>query len=174
MGGVLKRLLFLTMALRSFSEEVSTCTSTNQALTQTLSPCPPALEGLVSDSDWNLTVLDVTGLRQRVVGFGAAWTDTTVEVFGSLDAQSQETLLAELFGSEGTGIKMQLSRHTAGQSDLTPADIGAWSFDEVENDTVLANFSLTDAGERMVDWLKRMTEVGDNVTLLGSVWSPPR
>ena len=37
-------------------------------------------------------------------------------------------------------------KHTVGQCDLTPASIGAWSFDEGRGDTGLANFSLQQPG----------------------------
>jgi O-glycosyl hydrolase len=124
-----------------------------------------------------LTIQDLTGERQRMLGFGAAWTDATVEAFDSLSAEAQEALLSELFGDEPDGIKIELTRHTAGQSDLTPADIGAYSYDDTDGDVGLEHFSLGQPGAKMVAWLQRMgnvsSAVGTNVTLLGSLWSPP-
>ena len=121
--------------------------------------------------NWVVTLYDQTGDRQTIDGLGAAWTDATVTVFDSLSAQQQETLLAELFGDDG--IAMKLSRHTVGQSDLTPPSIGAWSFDETSGDTELSDFSLQPPGEAMAGWLKRMQDVASDITLLGSIWSPP-
>ena len=153
-----------------------TCTSTNQLLSQALSPCGAPSAGLATEPDWAVQIGDVTGARQEMLGFGAAWTDATVEAFDSLPVDAQESVLQELFanGTEG-GIGLRLLRHTAGQSDLTPADIGAWSYDETDGDAQLQDFSLGAPGEKMVQWLVRMNAAtgGDNVTLLGSLWSPP-
>ena len=79
--------------------------------------------------------------------------------------------MQELFGNDG--IAMKLSRHTVGQSDLTPISIGAWSYDETSGDTELSDFSLQAPGEAMAGWLRRMMDVASDITLLGSIWSPP-
>ena len=152
----------------------TTCTSTTQDLVQALSPCTPASPGFSAEAEWELSILDATGMRQTIDGFGAAWTDATVEVFNSLSTDSQRSLLNELYGDGG--IRMRLSRHTAGQSDLSPAGIGPWSYDESSGDVGLTDFALTDPGEKMVGWLRRMREAAapSEVKLLGSVWSPPR
>mmetsp|Transcript_59258 Transcript_59258/g.163628 ORF Transcript_59258/g.163628 Transcript_59258/m.163628 type:complete len:467 (-) Transcript_59258:355-1755(-) len=153
----------------------ATCTSTNSDLSQALSSCSAPTWGLAADSNWVVTIYDQTGDRQTIDGFGAAWTDATVEVFDSLSAESQEQLLGELFGDSDDSISMKLSRHTVGQSDLTPEDIGAWSYDETSGDTELNDFALTPPGEAMASWLKRMQDMPSDydITLLGSIWSIP-
>ena len=67
-------------------------------------------------------------------------------------------------------------RHTIGQSDLTPADQGEWSYDSNGGipDPMLTHFNLTAPGERMVTWLRRMRERDGDIMLLGSPWSPPQ
>lgn len=127
-----------------------------------------------------MSIQDVTGGRQTIQGFGAAWTDATVEVFDSLDTSLQETLLMELFAPMspddiGDRIALRLSRHTVGMSDLTPSSIDAWSFDETDGDVSLADFSLGVPGAKMADWLRRMKTAANpaTVTTVGSIWSPP-
>ena len=117
-----------------------------------------------------------------MLGFGAAWTDAAVTVFDSLPVDTQNAVLEALFSvnfSESPSpIGLSLMRHTIGQSDLTPASIGEWSFDSTPGnvpDPSLAHFNLTAPGQRMVSWLKRMLKVTANTTtLLGSIWSPPQ
>lgn len=105
-------------------------------------------------------------------------------VFDSLPSDTQDAVLEALFSvnfsaSPSPPIGLSLMRHTIGQSDLTPASIGEWSFDSTPNDVPdpsLAHFNLTAPGERMVSWLQRMLTVTANAstTLLGSIWSPPQ
>eukprot|EP00041_Stephanoeca_diplocostata_P017565 m.356315 g.356315 ORF g.356315 m.356315 type:complete len:489 (+) comp20749_c0_seq12:126-1592(+) len=135
------------------------------------------------NATWQLFVSDNITL-QTMVGFGAAWTDATVTVFDSLPAAKHDELMHLLFQPQqesshehDDGIGLTLMRHTIGQSDLTPASIGEWSYDDTPNgapDPTLSHFNLTKTGTRMVAWLKHMYSVNDNITLLGSVWSPPQ
>ena len=184
------------------SDDGPRCICTTMDPSRKLSPCAqaPAIEvssssSPPSSSDELVVIQDMTGERQTMLGFGAAWTDATVEAFSSLSDDSQERLLAELFTAHeengtaalgeaggGGGIKIELVRHTAGQSDLTPADIAPWSYDEFPGDVGLANFTLGEPGTQMVEWLKRMRAVAEgqsegigavNITLLGSLWTPP-
>jgi glucosylceramidase len=136
----------------------------------------PPVSGHIADATWQLHIDDSSsGHQQKMTGFGAAWTDATVTVFNSLSADDQEKLLQELFSSDN-GIGLGLMRHTIGQSDLTPNSIGEWSFDSNGGhaDPTLANFTLTEPGDQMASWIKRMFQVKKDVTLLGSPWSPPQ
>lgn len=128
----------------------------------------------VGKLDWRLTVDDTeTGKRQSITGFGAAWTDATVAVFDSLQAEQQEQVLNDLFADQG--IKLRLMRHTIGQSDMTPPSVGHYSYDENggQRDASMSHFDLSDAGRGMVSWLVRMQHVQPDVVHLGSPWSPP-
>ena len=126
---------------------------------------------------WKLYADGTVGL-QSVDGFGAAWTDATVTVFDSLPPQLQDELMQDLFstpdggGSSGGGLGLSLMRHTVGQSDLTPASIGEWSYDSNGGtpDPSLEHFALTQPGERMAGWLKKMYVINPEVMLLGSPW----
>ena len=98
------------------------------------------------DGSWQIYVDDSVEL-QEIVGFGAAWTDAAVTVLDSLSEESQKKVMQDLFapitagdsprkptvetsqqGGEIGSIGLSLVRHTIGQSDLTPASIGEWSY----------------------------------------------
>eukprot|EP00040_Diaphanoeca_grandis_P019215 m.101279 g.101279 ORF g.101279 m.101279 type:complete len:490 (+) comp27319_c0_seq2:220-1689(+) len=151
------------------------CYVTTEDLVNTLSTnCDtPKLFKPGGFSSWKLYVNDTTP-QQTITGFGAAWTDASVFVFNKLSPSDQEALMQDLFSEDG--IHLGLMRHTIGQSDLTPSTIGRWSYDENAGipDVSLSNFTLTSAGVSMTTWLERMFQVNKNITLLGSVWSPPR
>ena len=161
------------------------CAVTTESLLKKLAPCSLAranasLPVLGGDSwretdRWSLHVDDTAaGARQSILGFGAAWTDATVRVFDSLDAAIQQSVLQKLF-SPTDGISLSLVRHTIGQSDLTPPDLGRWSFDDNGGrpDPSLRAFDLTDPGRKMLGWLQRMLAVSPDIKLFGSPWSPP-
>mmetsp|Transcript_3573 Transcript_3573/g.6733 ORF Transcript_3573/g.6733 Transcript_3573/m.6733 type:complete len:456 (-) Transcript_3573:43-1410(-) len=143
-----------------------TCIYSSEDTVGSLSPCPDAS----SSSTWSLAV-DTTKPLQSIDGFGAAWTDATTYLFDSLDEELVDGLMLDLFTS--SGIQLEFMRTTIGQSDLTPD--GRWSFDENggEPDPELAGWSLTEPGERMLRYVKRMCAISPDVTLLGSIWSPP-
>eukprot|EP00729_Bicosta_minor_P007856 gene7856-32473_t len=114
------------------------------------------------DVTWKLYA-DGTSPLQTIDGFGAAWTDATVYVFDTLSTQLQEELMSDLFsapsgnGSVGGGLGLSIMRHTIGQSDLTPASIGEWSYDSNGGtpDLPLEHFNLTEPGEKMDNSLQQ-------------------
>lgn len=66
---------------------------------------------------------------------------------------------------------MSLFRHTIGASDLSPS---VYTYDDsYGTDTSLSNFGLTGAGSAMASLIAKFRSVSSDITLLGSVWSPP-
>ncbi len=150
--------------------------ATNENRTLSLSPLATPQRGSSPQQTWKLFVDDSSaGKRQRVHGFGAAWTDAAVVCLDALTPRLQDKAMAALFGHGASSIRLFLMRHTIGQSDLTPGNIGQWSYDENGGapDPQLANFSLGPQGARMTSWLKKMQNLDATVTLFGSPWSPP-
>ena len=121
-------------------------------------------------STWDLTLDDSdAGRRQSVNGFGAAITDATVVNFNLLSADTRSQLLDDLFGPDGLGFS--LMRHTIAASDLSAT---GYSYDDSNGaDTSLANFGLGDNGTAMAGLISDIRGVRSDLTLLGSVWSPP-
>ena len=85
-----------------------------------------------ASANWQIYVNDFeSGYKQSIVGFGAAFTDAAVTSFNWLSESDQMKLARELFTLDGDVIGINLVRHTIGQSDLTPASIGKWSYESL-------------------------------------------
>lgn len=110
-----------------------------------------------------------------MLGFGHAWTDSTVDVFNSLEPTVLDELLEELFGQSGNN--MGFMRHTIGSSDLSgdqySYDDNGPSFNEGEPDPELSNFDLGPHGTAMAEMIARMGQYKGDVFLFGSPWSYP-
>lgn len=115
------------------------------------------------------------GARQEILGFGHAWTGSTVSVFESLEPGVLDQVMHDLFGQQGNN--MGFMRHTIGSSDLdgnqyTYDDNGP-SFNEGEPDLDLSSFDLGPHGTAMARMIARMGEYKGDVFLFGSPWSYP-
>ncbi|KAK4548099.1 hypothetical protein LTR36_010819 [Oleoguttula mirabilis] len=110
-----------------------------------------------------------------MLGFGHAWTDSTVDVFNSLEPAVLDQVLEDLFGQSGNN--MGFMRHTIGSSDLSGGqysyDDNGPSFNEGEPDPDLANFGLGSYGTAMAQMIARMGRYKGDVFLFGAPWSYP-
>ncbi len=162
-------LVLLVLPALSRALSVKSCTQTSEDRSSLLATCPRTED---AESTWSLT-LDLEP-QQSIDGFGASWTDATTLLFDGLSESSTDDIMAGLFGDGEGGIKLELMRMTVGQSDLTPISDGRWSFDEsVLPDPSLKKFRLGKVGDRMLKWVAAMLEISGDITLLGSIWSPP-
>ena len=126
-------------------------------------------------SPWNVTVDSANGARQEMLGFGHAWTDSTVISFNTLESDVLDQVMQDLYGQEGNN--MGFMRHTIGSSDLShdqfSYDDNGPSFNLGEPDLDLVNFNIGEAGTAMVDIIARMGSYKSDVFLFGSPWSYP-
>lgn len=133
---------------------------------------PQLVVGSVNDGNtWNVDVDgSKNGARQEMVGFGHAWTDSTVDVFNTLDDSTLDKLMKELFSQDGNN--MGFMRHTIGSSDLSGEE---YSYDENNgnDDPNLDNFDLGTYGTAMAKMISKMGEYKSDVSLVGSPWSAP-
>lgn len=115
------------------------------------------------------------GARQEMLGFGHAWTGSTVTVFESLDADVFDQVMNDLYSQEGNN--MGFMRHTIGSSDLDgnqySYDDNGPSFNEGEPDLDLSNFDIGPHGTAMAKMIARMGDYKGDVFLFGSPWSYP-
>lgn len=153
------------------SEFGGVAVATTEDLKHKMTPITGPVAGAFEEPDCTLAVDDSSsGERQRMDGFGAAWTDATVAVFDELAKIDQDSVLEDLFGESGIGLRFM--RHTMGESDMSPKWIGVdgrWSYDENngEPDPNMAHFDLTDNGKKMLSWLTRMFEKTTRYPTLG-------
>lgn len=119
-------------------------------------------------------------VKQPVVGFGAALTETTAYNFEMLRKRNETAyhdLLHSLFASSASGgIGISFLRVPITSCDLSlPTD--GWSFDDVDGDVDLKHFNAThfEAYQSPVlkDIVKLSAREGIHVRLLGSPWSAP-
>ena len=126
-------------------------------------------------STWELAIDDtVSGHKQRVTGFGAAVTETTVDVFNQLPKEQLARLLGELMTPEGNNFGIM--RHTIGSSDLSPEP--AMSYDDNGGnagmvDLSLSHFNIGQRGHAMATMLRSMRSLNRDMTILGSCWGVP-
>jgi O-glycosyl hydrolase len=124
---------------------------------------------------WSLSLDDTqSGHKQSVTGFGAAVTETTVDVFNQLPENQLAQLLRELMTSEGNNFGIM--RHTIGSSDLSPEP--ALSYDDNGGnagkvDLSLSHFNIGSRGLAMANMLKSMRDLNQDMTILGSCWGVP-
>ena len=124
---------------------------------------------------WSLSIDDTrSGHKQKVTGFGAAVTETTVDVFDQLPAHQLAQLLEELMTPEGNNFGIM--RHTIGSSDLSPEP--AMSYDDNGGnagvvDLSLSHFNIGYRGLAMARMLKSMRSLNQYMTILGSCWGVP-
>ena len=115
------------------------------------------------------------GAQQEMIGFGHSWTDSTVDVFNSLEPALLEQVLEDLFGQSGNN--MGFMRHTIGSSDLSgyqySYDDNGPGFNLGEPDPTLSHFSLGRDGTAMAQMIARMGQHKGDVFLFGSPWSYP-
>ena len=118
--------ILLLLSLSSSTVHSITCTITTEDNSLQLSntceiPSKTANTKKNPSANWEIHVDDSKYL-QTIRGFGAAWTDATVNVFDTLSSTNASNLMKDLFDpTNQNGIKLSLMRHTVGQSDLTPS-----------------------------------------------------
>jgi glucan endo-1,6-beta-glucosidase len=124
---------------------------------------------------FNVTIDTAAGPRQELLGFGHSWTDSAVEMFGSLDPDIFHQVMEDLFGQDGNNMGMM--RHTIGSSDLS---YDQYSYHDKEPDINdgsmdlnLPGFDLGHHGSRMADLIAKMGTYKSDVLLVGSPWSSP-
>ena len=129
-----------------------------------------------TDSATSLPVLavDTTTTYQKMIGFGAAFTDAAVYLINEkLSADQRETLLQNLFGRTGTGLGLSFARVTMGASDFSQQD---YTYDDAtggQPDPTLAQFSIAPDQTDKLPVIKRALAINPSLTLLATPWSPP-
>ena len=135
---------------------------------------PAVNEQNVNPIDENTILVDETRRYQMVIGFGAAFTDSSTWLLNRVATpEAREEAMNNLFTRNGNGIGLSAMRTTIGSSDMS---LFHYTYDDVpegETDPTLANFSIeVDKPDRIpiIQWAKRLNP---DMTLLASVWSAP-
>jgi glucosylceramidase len=117
-------------------------------------------------------VVDPSQQAQQVVGYGAAMTDASAQLFQTaLTRPERNALLAELFGS--SGLALNLVRVPIGASDFS---ISHYSLDDLppgQADPNLAKFTMAGPEAAQIPALKAAKAANPALLLMASPWSAP-
>lgn len=109
---------------------------------------------------------------QSMLGFGAAFTDASIDVLTRrLDADARAALLAELFGP--TGLRLGYARLTIGASDFS---LSHYTYDDLaagQSDDALARFSVASAEAALIPTLLQARALNPQLRFMASPWSAP-
>lgn len=105
---------------------------------------------------------------QKILGFGAAFTDASCYVFSQLSAEAREHLFHELFHPSELGLNV--CRTCIGASDYSTE---VYSFDEGDPDPELKRFSIDHDRKYFLPALQQARTVNPELFLFSSPWSPP-
>src|SRR6478609_657206 len=108
-----------------------------------------------SNSYATITVDSATSF-QTVDGFGYTLTGGSASVINTLDANTKNNLLQELFGNTPNSIGINYLRISIGASDLN-AEV--FSYDDVAGDTGLVHFTLDKDKTDLIPLLKEIIRI---------------
>lgn len=118
--------------------------------------------------------VDSTAHYQRVLGFGAAMTDTSAWLlYTQLSPPARATVMRNLFGA--SGIHLNFVRVPIGASDFTATGV-PYSYDDLpasHSDPDLSRFSIDHDRAYVLPVLRQMLLINPEAKILASLWSPP-
>ena len=132
----------------------------------------PDVRFTAADSALPVIAVDERTTYQRMIGFGAAFTDASVWLMRHRQSPAQrEALLQDLFGPGGVGFSF--ARVTMGASDFS---LRHYSYDDVPNgeaDPTLAHFSVDADRADKLPVIRRALAINPRLFLVASPWSAP-
>src|ERR1700680_1093689 len=113
--------------------------------------------------------LDPSVRYQKILGFGAAFTDASCYWFAKVSAQERQALLSEFFGP--AGLRLSVCRTCIGASDYSTS---AYSFDDSpEADPDLKKVCIEHDRGYLLPTLRAARGANPDLYLFSSPWSPP-
>jgi glucosylceramidase len=121
-----------------------------------------------SESSGPEIALNPSSTFQKILGFGAAFTEASAYLINRMGRGARERFLHELFSPSELGINV--SRICIGSSDFATE---MFSYDEGEPDPDLRRFSIDRDRAYVLPGLLSARHVNPDLFLLASPWSPP-
>jgi len=112
--------------------------------------------------------IDPSVLYQEILGFGAAFTESSGFLFSTLSPTQQQQLLELYWGNEG--INLTLGRIPIGSCDFS---LSTYSYDDVDGDFGLSHFSIARDKQYTIPFIKAAIAKRGNIKFIGTPWSPP-
>ncbi|HQV31158.1 MAG TPA: glycoside hydrolase family 30 beta sandwich domain-containing protein [Calditrichia bacterium] len=117
--------------------------------------------------------LDSGVTYQSMDGFGFALTGGSALHINNMSAGARETLLKNLFGTDGNQIGVSYLRVSIGASDLDEAVFSYNDLPAGQSDLNMDQFSLDPDRRYLIPVLKEILLINPEIKILGSPWSPP-
>jgi len=132
--------------------------------------------GLMFDArltDRPLIEVDTTRRFQSMDGFGFALTGGSALLIDKLTAAEQDSLLRELFLTDGHHIGISYLRISIGASDLDDHVFSYADMPRGKSDRALSTFSLKEDEQHLIPILKKIVALAPDIRIMASPWSAP-
>lgn len=137
-----------------------------------LTPLSPLRLEDEAGADPAAVVIDPAAPQQQIVGFGAAMTDSSAQLFEDvLRPAERDSLFAELFGQDG--LALNFVRVPIGASDFSTRHYSLDDRPAGQTDPALAHFSMAGAEAAQIPALKAARRINPQLVLMGTPWSAP-
>ena len=123
------------------------------------------LDKNLNDIENELIIIYPEITYQKIIGFGAAFTESAGYCFSKLPQNRQNQFIADYFSPEGNNYT--LCRTHIGSCDFC---LDTYSY---SNDESLADFSIDRDKKYILPLMKKAFEINEKITLVASPWSPP-
>lgn len=125
------------------------------------------------DDRFPVLVIDTTVQYQSIDGFGYTLTGGSATLINQLGEAQKDSLLRELFGTEGKSIGVSYLRVSLGASDLSAS---VFSYDDLpagQTDVTLSKFSLSQDTIDLIPVLQKILAINPSLKIMASPWSAP-
>ena len=122
-----------------------------------------------NNEDFGTIVINKHEVKQKILGFGGAFTEAAASVYDKLDDEKKDEIIQAYFGVNGNG-------YTMGRTHINSCDFSLenYSYCDAPGDIELQNFSISRDRKLLIPFIKDALEVTETpINLLASPWSPP-
>jgi glucosylceramidase len=127
---------------------------------------------IAADSQ-RLIALDTSQTFQTIDGFGYALTGGSAMLINTLPAPTRDSLLRELFTTDGNNAGISYLRVSIGGSDLDDEPFTYLDLPKGKTDVALKNFTIDADRKHLIPTLKSILKLSPGLKIMGSPWTAP-
>ena len=120
-------------------------------------------------SHLNTLSIEKDQIRQELLGFGGAFTESSSSIYKSLNSDKKEEIIEAYFGRKGNQYNM-------GRTHINSCDFSLENYAHCDTpgDIDLSTFSIARDKRMIIPFIKdALRNSGDEIKILASPWSPP-
>jgi len=113
--------------------------------------------------------LNKNKIRQKIMGFGGAFTEAAASIYYKLDNEKKEEIIQAYFGTNGNG-------YTMGRTHINSCDfsLGNYTYCDTSGDMELQDFSISRDRKMLIPFIKdAIGKTETPIQIMASPWSPP-